>query len=249
MFAFLTLIMAFIMMACGGEKGAGGGVTGSKSAVVGTYVRQDKQSDYLELRKDGTYNLVNVLVHPAFFGVPERQQALEKTGEWSIEDDGRVVCLEGTLLCLRIRPNILVDRELGTVWVKQNGSSRPSETTVDGRSESSARAPKGLLLQQIQYVNDGKWNELLQTCNPSFRRAYLRNYTLQDFRGDYLRNLGLPEDSLPKGKKLGIKDISVKIKDDVAYVSYTPTTDGENLDRVTDHEYRKIEDKWYDDKC
>lgn len=125
MFAFLILIMPVILTACGGSGGEqGGGKTPRKSAVVGTYVQQGKTSDYLELRRDGTYYLVRVLPGlpiPQFGAppIPGKPTRLEKTGEWSIEDDGRVVCLEGTLLCLKIRANLLADPVDGTVWVKQ----------------------------------------------------------------------------------------------------------------------------------
>ena len=108
---WIVLISAAVFIAglasCGGGGGEGGG-GGDKGGVVGTYVDRDNEKNYIEIRSDETYLLFN-----DFTGS-------KKTGIWSWGDEEkRSICLEGTLLCLTIRGETLVDSFGGDVYLKE----------------------------------------------------------------------------------------------------------------------------------
>jgi hypothetical protein len=110
------VVVASLLAACGGGGEGGGGA--GKRGPVGTYVHRDNPKKTLELRTDETYLLKSEF--PALPGSGQRPKLIEKTGIWSWGDEAkRSICLEGTLLCLTVRGNTLIDSVGGDVYVKK----------------------------------------------------------------------------------------------------------------------------------
>ena len=76
----------------------------SNSGIAGTYVNQDDDSEYLELKADGTYDL--------------REGGADFTGEWEVEGDEIEITWMGFVATGTIEDNKITDQD-GKVWVKE----------------------------------------------------------------------------------------------------------------------------------
>jgi hypothetical protein len=125
--------------------------------VSGTYVNKDNPSEYLELKRDGTFYL--------------KEMGMGFTGEYEIKGDKITLYLPlGLAAKGEIRGDIIIDEE-GKIWVKKGKTETSAKKKVKGYPET----PEEVVEAWYKLLSKGQFSEL---------EKYVASKDVEKFRED-----------------------------------------------------------------